>query len=203
MNPVRCFWFVSRNLNKERRVITSLSAVLMSLGDARRSTRKLNISTFHLIFDEEMPFEMILFGKGYCLLCKCSLVSNIWSDRPCFFHFLEDFLHQKLNMWSFSVFLHAYPIDIITALTTVWHQSVIWWRNNPSVFRFLDLCYSMRRLGSYSFKPLEGSRRSNTYLALISGNLFLQLTLLCLEWLSVLSYRLFAIIFINIKLIFN
>lgn len=82
MNPVRCFWFVSRNLNKEIRVVTSLSPVLKSMGDASRNTLKHNIS-----FDFWWRHALT-----NCLHCNCSLVSNNWSVRPHFFH-LEAFLH--------------------------------------------------------------------------------------------------------------
>lgn len=67
-------------------------------------------------------------------MCRCKFRSwpTIWSA---FFHFVELFLHQKShNVEGFSVFLHASPIDVNTAVTTSWHQSKIQACNIPSFF---------------------------------------------------------------------
>lgn len=65
-----------------------------------------NTSTFHLIFDEEMPWEIvcpsILFGKGSCLLCKRSLVSNIWLAQALFLSFSGSFSSSDVRYVEFQ-----------------------------------------------------------------------------------------------------
>lgn len=92
---------------------------------------------------------------------------TLWS----IFSFTEAFHHQrsyKVDLLSFSVFLHAPSIDSNTAVTTVVPKNEIIWRNDPSFsFNFLGMCPIW---GKRHFKgptePSEMTGRSNIGLRL-------------------------------------
>lgn len=63
--------------------------------------------------------------------------------------FLEAFPSHNVVMSGFRVFLDASPVDFHSAGTTVWPQSEIQWRSDPSWRLFVRVVHQNRAVGNH------------------------------------------------------